>query len=396
MATPTLPYWRLSSVYFFYFASLGILMPYLGLYLKSLGFVAAQVGLVFAVIQGTKIVAPNIWAWIADTYQYRMRLVQVAALLSAVTFSFISFDNTLWTILIVCCVFSFFWNAMLPQFEAVTLTLLADNTNRYSKIRLWGSVGFIVAVAGGGALLERLGVASWPMVTLVTLGFVFAASLFVRNSSRSVKHKEQRPLGAMLKEKKVLAFFAMLFLIQASHGPYYSFFSILLKEQGYSETAIGQFWSLGVVAEILLFLIMQRVFRYVSLRKILLISIVLTIVRWLLIAWFSDNLGSLLVAQILHAASFGAFHVACIQLIHTYFKGVHQVRGQALYSSVGFGAGGMFGSLMAGYMWDSLGPTWAFSSAAFLSACALFVAYKWLDIYQPDNKSVSETGLFQS
>jgi PPP family 3-phenylpropionic acid transporter len=371
-------------------------MPYLGLYLKSLGYVAAQVGLVFAVIQGTKIVAPNIWAWVADTYHYRMRLVQVAALLSAVTFSFMLLDNSLWIILLICFVFSFFWNAMLPQFEAVTLTLLGPDTNSYSNIRLWGSVGFIVAVAGGGVLLEQLGVWSWPIVTLATLGLVLVASLFVSSQASTVKHQEQRPLGSLLKEKKVIAFFVMLFLVQASHGPYYSFFSILLKEQGYSETVIGQFWSLGVVAEILLFLIMRRVFKYISLRQVLLISIVLTIFRWLLIAWYSDSLVSLLFAQVLHAASFGAFHVACIQFVHTCFQGSHQVRGQALYSSVGFGAGGMLGSLMAGYMWDSLGFSWAFSSAAFLSACALFVAWKWLHVSDPDNDSVTESGIFQS
>ena len=138
MSSSSQPYWALSSVYFFYFASLGILMPYLGLYLQSLGYVAAQIGLVFASIQGTKIIAPNIWAWISGGRQEIIKMVRLAALLSVVFFSFMLMNNTLMTIIIISFLFSFFWNALLSQFEVVTLNLLGDETESYGKIRLWG------------------------------------------------------------------------------------------------------------------------------------------------------------------------------------------------------------------------------------------------------------------
>jgi PPP family 3-phenylpropionic acid transporter len=107
MSSTSRPYWPLSSVYFFYFASLGVLMPYLGLYLQSLGYVAAQIGLVFATIQGTKIIAPNIWAWFSGSRQESIKMVRLAALLSAVFFSFMLMNNTLIIIIVISFLFSF-------------------------------------------------------------------------------------------------------------------------------------------------------------------------------------------------------------------------------------------------------------------------------------------------
>ncbi|MGB1541169.1 MAG: MFS transporter, partial [Cycloclasticus sp.] len=133
------------------------------------------------------------------------------------------------------------------------------------------------------------------------------------------------------------------------------------------------------LAEIVLFLVIQRVFHHLSLRFILLLSLLLTVIRWLMIAWLADNLIVLVVAQLLHAASFGAFHVVGIQLTHRYFNGAIQEKGQALYSSVGYGAGGMLGGLIAGLLWDAFGAEWVFSMAALLSAIAFFVAWIWVE-----------------
>lgn len=370
-------------------------MPYLGLYLQSLGYVAAQVGLVFATIQGTKIIAPNIWAWLSKAWHERMAMVRLAALLSVVSFSFLLMNNTLLTIIVISFWFSFFWNALLPQFEVVTLNLLGRESANYGRVRLWGSVGFIIAVAGGGWALDVIGLKYWPVITLIILGLVLVASLFVSGTEQLGAKKIQVPMVSLLKDKQIIAFFIILFLIQASHGPYYSFFSISLHEQGYSETEVGQFWSLGVIAEIVLFMLMHHVLKYVSLRHVLLISILLTVVRWLSMAWFLDNMVLLIMAQVLHAVSFGAFHLVCIQLVHRHFQGENQVKGQALYSSVGFGAGGMGGSLFAGYFWEEIGHEWVFTMAAVLSVLALFVAWKWVHFGYSSNKTIVDTGRFQ-
>ena len=343
MSTQKLPYWRLSSVYFFYFASLGALIPYFGLYLHSLGFLAAQVGLVFAVMQGTKLVAPSLLAALSVRFKNRMQLVQLAALLTVLCFGFLLVEQTFYWVLVITFSFSFFWNAMLPQFESITLTKLGTNTHAYSDIRLWGSLGFIATVAGAGFILDIIGLALWPWLVCLCLLAVFLSSLTLQQKQIKQQVGYNNSTLSIVKQKKVMALFLVVFLIQASHGPYYVFYSILLDNFGYDETHIGQFWALGVIAEIVLFVIIKHVFKRVSLRLVMLMSIFLTMIRWLMIGWLSNNLLAILIAQLLHAASFGAFHVVCIQLTHDYFKGQQQDKGQALYSGVGYGAGGMLG-----------------------------------------------------
>ena len=147
-----MPYWRLSGFYFFYFASLGALIPYWSLYLRSLGFNATDIGNLMAILMATKIISPNIWGWVADHTGRRMAIVRMGCLISMLAFTGVFFsDSFIWLVLVIV-VFSFFWNATLPQFEASTFIHLGDQTHRYSSIRLWGSIGFIVAVWGLGSL----------------------------------------------------------------------------------------------------------------------------------------------------------------------------------------------------------------------------------------------------
>ena len=373
-----LPYWRLSNFYFFYFASLGALMPYLGVYLQSNGYSAWHVGLVLAVVQGTKIIAPNIWGWIADKNGNRMGIIRLAAFMTLLVFSMILLSTKLPFFIIVIFLFSFFWNAMLPQFEAVTFDFLGKKTDLYGRTRLWGSVGFIVAIVGTGALMDKFGDNVLITVVICLLFFICLSTLFVANRSKDTISTSSFHIKEVLLQKPVVAFFVVCFLVQASHAPYYSFFSIYLTEQGFNNLVVGQIWSIGVVAEIALFLVMHHLSKRFSLRNILLLSLVLTVVRWLLIAWLVNNIFALVIAQIFHAASFGAFHVVAIQLVNQYFVGQNQGRGQALYSSIGYGLGGMCGSLMAGYLWLTLSASWVFSIAAVLSFLALLVAWVYI------------------
>lgn len=368
-------------------------MPYLGLYLKSIGLVAAQIGVVFAVIQGTKLVSPSILAYLSSGFEERMRSIQIASFISTVAFSFLFFQQGFLGIIVVTFAFSFFWNAMLPQFESITLTKLKKETNAYSSIRLWGSVGFIITVAGAGVILDTSGLVNWPLLVCVCLGAIFISSAMLSEKRSGESSTSHQSVSLILKQKKVIALFIVVFLIQASHGAYYAFFSILLDSLHYDETQIGQLWSLGVLAEIVLFIVIQRVFKRVSLYAILILSIGLTAIRWLMIAWFSDSLMVLVMAQLLHAASFGAFHVVCIQLTHNYFKGPAHDKGQALYSSIGYGAGGMFGGLMAGFLWDDLGASCVFTIASLFSVIALLVTWKWVERNIVDDLETSGDGV---
>jgi len=375
-----MPYWRLSGFYLFYFAALGALLPYWGLYLKSIGFDAKAIGSLFAIIMGTKIVAPNVWGWIADHTGHRMLIIRIASLITVCAFAGVFVYHGFWWLALVMSVFSFFWNAALPQFEATTMTHLGKSTHRYSSIRLWGSIGFILSVALLGPVLEQYGTEILPAVLLVLFTAIWFASLVVPESAAGHLIVDHEPLRNILRRPVVVALLVVCFLMQASHGPYYTFFSIYLEEQDYSRTAIGQLWALGVIAEIGVFLLMHRLLPRLGVRTLLMTSLALTTLRWLLIAWFVKNVPIMIMAQILHAASFGIYHAVAISLIHRFFTGKHQGKGQALYSSLSFGAGGAIGSLYSGYTWVSFGPSLTYSIAALLSAVAFIIAWSAIRI----------------
>ena len=366
-------YWRLSGFYLFYFASLGALLPYWSLYLKSLDFSLTEIGQLMAILMATKIVAPNVWGWIADHTGQRMTIIRLASLLAAISFAGVFIGNAFWWLVLVLVTFSFFWNATLPQFEATTMSHLGDDMHRYSGIRLWGSVGFILAVAGLGALLGQFSIAILPYVLLGLFILIWLNSLSVPESAAGHLPLDQEPLGKVLRRPVVLSLLGVCFLMQASHGPYYTFFTLYLEGFGYSTTVIGQLWALGVLSEIGVFLLMPVLLPRFGARRLLLLAVVLTMLRWLLTAFHADNPVIITFSQTLHAASFGLYHAVMIFLIHSLFTGAHQGRGQALYSSVSFGAGGAAGSLVSGYLWTGLGPQAMYLMAAAICLCAICV-----------------------
>jgi PPP family 3-phenylpropionic acid transporter len=367
----SVPYWRLSGFYLFYFATLGGFLPYWNLYLKQLGLDAAQIGNLSAVLVGSRIIAPNIWGWIADRTGNNLPLIRLTLLFSAAAFS--GFLAVRGYGELALCTFGFgvFWNASLPLFEAVTLAHLRDEAHRYSRIRLWGSVGFIVAVQGLGWWFDRQPIEQLRLfiVTLLLLNWIVTLML-PRPVPRQV-HAEPFGVLAVLRRPEVLVFLLVSMLLQAAHGPYYFFYSIYLQQLNYSAVNTGSLWALGVFAEIVLFICMRPLLGFLSLRSILLWSLLLATLRWLLIGGFAENPAFLVSAQLLHAASFGTAHIAAIHLVQRYFGEQHQSKGQALYNSFSFGLGGMAGSLFSGYYWDVLGPRAVFGAAAL----ACFFAY---------------------
>jgi len=324
----------------------------------------------------TKLVAPNVWGWIADHTGRRMAIIRLASLLSLILFAGVFMGNSYLWLALVMSGFSFFWNAALPQFEAVTLSHLGTSAHRYSSIRLWGSIGFILAVAGLGAVFERVGVMLLPPILLALFAAIWLSSLTVPEHATPANPSPHAPLRQVLVRPDVLAFLLVCFLMQLSHGPYYTFFTLYLEDYGYSRSSIGLLWALGVVAEIGVFVVMHRWLPRYGARSLLLASLVLTTLRWLLIAGFADTLAVVLFAQVLHAASFGVFHAVAIHLVHQLFVGRNQGRGQALYSSLSFGAGGAVGSLAAGYIWTGIGAQWTYVFAACASALAWVIAVR--------------------
>ncbi|MDZ7804211.1 MFS transporter [Thiohalophilus sp.] len=379
------PYWRLSAFYLFYFASLGALVPYWGLYLKSQGFDARAIGILMAIIMATKIVSPNIWGWIADHTGKRMSIVQLGSLLAALTFTGVYLASGFWWLALVMAMFSFFWNAALPQFEATTFSHLAGQTHRYSSIRLWGSVGFILSVWSVGYALEGQAIQWLPHVLLFLFAAIWLSSIAVPEEAAGHMPLDHQPLRQVLGKPAVVGLLVTCFLMQASHGPYYTFYSIYMEEMGYGLSKIGVLWALAVLAEVGAFMVMHRLMPRYGARHLLILALILTTLRWILIALFPQWTSIMIFAQLLHAASYGVYHAAAIHLIHQFFIGRHQGKGQALYSSLSFGAGGAVGSLYSGYLYDLAGPLMMYSIAAGLSLAGMLVVYRF--VYPPDNEA---------
>ncbi len=370
-----MPYWRLSSFYFFYFATLGALIPYWGPYLRSIGFSPAEIGNLIAIILGTKIVAPNVWGWIADHSGRCMGVVRLAALLTVVTYSGVFFGTSFWWLALVMTLFSFFWNASLPQLEATTMNFLGDETPRYGRVRLWGSIGFIVVVWSLGPLLDRHGEAMVLPILLVLMAGIWVASLTIPERACRLGHEQHASILTLFRQPAILAFLLSCLLMQASHAPYYAFYSIFLADHGYSNTFIGFLWAVGVICEVIVFLTMSRIFSRLSLRTVLLGSFLLAALRWVLIAYFVDSVPILIFAQAMHAVTFGAYHATAVHMVHRFFTGRHQHRGQAIYSSMSFGVGGALGSFYSGYSWMWFGATTTYLVAAVMALLAFALTY---------------------
>ena len=369
----TIPYWRLSGFYFFYFAFVGAMAPYWGLYLRSLEFNAFQIGVLMAPLHVMRMFAPNIWGHIADRTGRRVAIVQFAAVVSLVSFLGVFMDTGFWWMLTVMSFISFFWSASLPLVEATTLSHLRDRADRYGNIRLWGSVGFIAVVVGLGWLLDHAEVRALLWVVLGLLVGIVLFARFIPEAEIAHLETEHTPLGHVLRRPEVAALLAAAILMAAAHGPYYTFFTIFLVDAGYSKTLAGWLWALGVICEVGVFLVMPRILKRISAETVVLITLATAAFRFLLIGWWVDSMPVLLFAQVLHALTFAAYHAAAIGLIHRHFRGRNQARGQALYNSLAFGIGGTAGTLYAGAVWQHYGGAFTFTTAADCAAVAALV-----------------------
>ncbi|MDJ0832618.1 MAG: MFS transporter [Gammaproteobacteria bacterium] len=366
-------YWRLSRFYFFYFSSLGALIPFWSVYLNHLQFDSLEIGQLMAALALSKIVAPYIWGWIADRSGFHIRIVQLTSLLSLMCFLPLLWLDGFWSMLGLMLLFSFFWNASLPQFEVVTLGHLGEDRHKYSQIRLWGSLGFIVTVSLLGLFLQLVSIDRLPLILAMIFVLIWLSSLPVpeyRSQAQTDAH-----IWTVLKKPSVLALLFSCFFMLASHGPYYTFYSLYMESLDYSRASIGLFWSLSVLAEVVLFVFMHRLLTYKSASFWLVISMALACLRWLLMAWYAENLLVVLFTQCLHAATYGMFHAAAIHLIHDFFPR-HHGRGQALYASVSFGAGGVVGSLYAGSLWETVTPEVTYLVAALIAFVGLLISFR--------------------
>jgi PPP family 3-phenylpropionic acid transporter len=385
---------RLGGFYLFYYSIVGTFMPYWNLYLQDQGFNYKQIGILSSIAIITRFFAPLIWGWIADKSGKRMLLVRIATWMEAcIWFAIFIIPNSFQSIALLMLVFSFFQNAILAQFEGVTLFWLGEKrAELYGKVRKWGSVGFIVGVFAIGALLEIIPISMLPILLLSVSFLAFLWSFSIKEPEHAPSsQKKLEPLLPILKRPMVAAFFGIEFILLFSQAPFYSFYSNFLKEIGFSTMQIGTLWATGVIAEIVMFAVAQKVFfiRF-SWRTLVAACLILTSLRWLLVGMLNTHFIGQLLAQCLHAFSFGLFHLIAMKVIFQNFSAEQQGRGQALYSTM-WGLGVASGSLLAGHYWQILS-----GATIFLCASVVVLLGLILVVWLPNQIETTASKLNQS
>ena len=360
---------RLAGFYFFYYSIVGTFMPYWSLYLQDQGFSFEQIGILSSIAIITRFFAPFIWGWVADKSGKRMRLVRIATWMEAVIwFLIFIIPNDFQSVAMLMLIFSFFQNAILAQFEGVTLFWLGERrAELYGKVRKWGSIGFIVGVFSIGALLEIVDISMLPIMLLCIAFTAFLWSFTVKEPQDAPQSQKQlEALLPVLKRPVVSAFFCIEFIMLFAQAPFYSFYSNYLKANGFSTTSIGFLWSVGVIAEIIMFAYATFFLKKLSWRVLVSICLLMTGLRFIIAGSFPNSFSAQFLSQTMHAFSFGLFHMIAMRIIFQNFTAGQQGRGQALYSTM-WGLGVASGSLLAGHYWQSLGGEMIF----ILAGCSI-------------------------
>ncbi len=364
---------RLSRFYFSYYFFVGAFVPYWGLYLQSEHFSAADIGILMSLFQISRIFAPNFWGWLADHTGKRAQWIRLTAFLGLCGFTAVFWAHSFLWLFFVMAALSLFTSSTLPLAESLTLAHLATTNGHYSRIRMWGSLGFIVASLILGFMIDAAGIQSLLWFLLLVQMILFLLSYTLPDPKVAAHEHDHFSIWQVIKQPNVIALLVGCSLMVTAHGVLYNFYSIYLSAHGYSKGVIGLLWSVGVVCEIGIFMLMPKIMQRFSLKAILQISLLLAVIRFSLIGMAADNIWLLVLAQSLHAATFGSFHAASVEVITRFFNGRHQAKGQAIYNSVAYGIGGTVGGVAGGYALQYLGGQQTFMLAAIFPLLGLAV-----------------------
>jgi len=362
---------RLSAFYFTFFAYGGAYVAYFPLYLASRGLSPVEIAWVLALPPLARIFAPPAWGWLADRAGAHRAIVAFSCAVTGLSFGLLPFTEHIAVLIALMSVLS---AGALPIVEAITLGSLAGQPGpqlgNYGPIRVWGSLGFIAVVLAGGAWLDFQPVATLPAALVV---FMLAA-LAVALALPTIEPHAVSQAAVLRLSPAVRALLGAGFCNAVAHGALYAFLSLHLEALGYSATGIGMLWTLGVLAEIVVFLYLPQLFRRFALSSILVASVACGIFRFLAIGWAAGELWMVLLAQVLHAATFGSFHAASVAAVHRVFPEGAQARGQTLFSGVTYGAGAAAGLVISGWAWEGGGAALAFSVSAVAALAGAFSA----------------------
>lgn len=363
-----------AAFYFLYFGVFGLYLPYFPLYLKSLRLSPAQIGIVLALSQVSRFLFPAFWGIWADRIGHRKPFILFSLVGSAAAFALFYRVDGFPAAAAVMALYGFLLVPAIPLVEAVVQDEAEREGFSYGRVRMWGSVGFIVLSLGFGRILDRAPIES-VLAGILGLSIlnILPGLLLPRGAE---PHPQPRPsLRRELRRGEVIFFLAATTLMQASHGAYYAYFSIHLDRLGYSRSGIGGLWTLSVAAEVLLMLASGSLVRRIGAPRLLAACLAVAALRWGLLAGLA-SLPALLFAQLLHAFSFGLFHVAAVGHTHRIFPPALRSSGQSLYSALTYGLGNLVGVFGSAALVSRVGIPGLFALSGSLALAALLLSLR--------------------
>jgi len=340
---------RYAAFYGGFFLTAGILLPFWPLWLENRGLGAVQIGIILALGPWVRVVTNPLVAQIADRSGRAKTVLAIFAGLSVLAFAGFIPAQGFWWIGAISLLAAICFPAMLPIGESQVMGTVLRYRLDYGRIRLWGSITFIVATLGAGRLLTGRDPDLVLMLVLAALAATFLTTLsFPREANGADKH-ERGGIAALLAQPKFVLFVATASLLQASHAVYNGFSTLHWRAAGISETVIGGLWAEGVIAEILLFSVSGFLVGRLGPVGLLALAGVSGVVRWAVLAQSTD-LAALLAVQSLHAITFGAVHLAAMHFVARNAPPGLSATAQGIYASASglamglamIGAGGLF------------------------------------------------------
>ena len=363
--------WAFGSFFFLYFAYVGLVSPFASLFFLDRGFTVIEIAVLMSMLQITRIVGPFSWGWLSDYLSNRIGIIRFCACLAAIVFMMIFVLQSYAAFFVWMFVLHTILSSLMPLGESATVhALFKDNSfdKRYGRLRLWGSIGFIAMVLFAGEFFQRKGIELYPIVGAVILTLLALLTLRLHEPKMERRKMVKGELLVVLFNPDVRWFLLSGFFMIFAHAALYVFYSLYLADLGYDKFQIGLFWALGVAAEVIFFYYQSKVLSRLDAEVILQIAFGIGVFRFILIAFFPLT-WVLILAQLMHAGTFGAHHSAATKLLQRWFTGPLQARGQALMATISYGLGGTLGGLVAGWLWDTTQPRNVFVMAAL--ACGL-------------------------
>ena len=355
------------------FVTIGIFLPFWPLWLEGRGLTPSEIGILLAVTVWVRVPTGPLVGHLADLGGSPKYALAAAAASGLFFFALFLLPGGFWQLLALQVLAATALNATIPLCESLCMQAVRRHDLIYGRIRIWGSLAFITAAFGGGAVIEpgEAGIVLWLL--LAAYAFNTAVSFALPNEgARAGRRRIETRWRDLLSRRRLLLFLVAAAVLQSSHALLYGFSSLYWTASGHSPTAVGALWALGTGAEIVLFWMSAPLVRRISPERLLLGAAACGLLRWSLFAVTTD-LPLLALGQLLHAGTFGLTHLAAMNMITDSAPPDRVASVQTFYSGVvgGLAMGAMM--LLSGDLYEWAGGQ-AFFAMAVVSAAGAGLA----------------------